>query len=324
MSAPIRAAFVLGAGLGTRLRPLTEDRPKPLVPIFGKPLITFAFDHLRAFGVERFVVNTHHHPEAYERLLGARGGSAVYQGCPVSFRHEPVLLDTAGGIGNVRDLLGDEPFLVHNGDVLADLPLAGLIAAHFENGNIATLLLRSSGGPLHVQFDRQKRLVMDIRGGIGGRGEPAFLFSGIYVLSPEIFRYIPEGKICSIVPIFLEIAKAGGRVGGIVLDEGLWFDLGTRESYLEAHRIFSPGAAGLSYPLDRVWPMPVHSGAKVGEGVVFEGFCSVGAGAEIGAGARLKNCVVWKDAKIASRAALEDCIVRDGRRAEGILRAADI
>lgn len=318
MSAKIGTAFVLGAGLGTRLRALTAERPKPLVPIFHKPLITFAFDHLRAFGVQKFVVNTHHRPEAYGRLLGPSYGDI-----PVHYRHEALLLDTAGGIANVRDLMGDGPFLVHNGDVLADLPLDRLIERHFAEGNAATLLLRSVGGPAQVQFDPQSGLVTDIRGRLGGRQEPAFLFTGIYVLSPEIFFHIPAGEVCSIVPVFLKMIRAGGRIGGIVLDDGLWFDLGTRESYLDAHRHFTSKAA-LSYPLDRPWPVPVHPEARIAEGVVLEGACAIGARAEIGEGVQLTDTILWEDAKIASRSRLETCIVRDGRRAEGILRAADI
>ncbi len=318
MSARIGAAFVLGAGLGTRLRTLTAERPKPLVPIFHKPLITFAFDHLRAFGVEKFVVNTHHRPEAYERLVGAS-----YGGMPIHYRYESVLLDTAGGMGNVRDLLGNEPFLVHNGDVLADLPLDCLIERHFAEDNVATLLLRSTGGPAQVQCDPQSGRVTDIRGSRGGRHEPAFLFTGIYVLSPEIFARIPVGEVYSIIPVFLKMIQSGGRIGGIVLDEGLWFDLGTRESYLHAHQLFASGA-NLSYALDRPWPRPVHPEAKIGEGVVLEGSCAIGPRAEIGEGAHLTDTILWEDAKIASRSRLQTCIVREGRRAEGILRAADI
>jgi mannose-1-phosphate guanylyltransferase len=323
----IGTAFVLGAGLGTRLRPLTDDRPKPLVPIFHKPLITFAFDHLRAFGVKHFVVNTHHRPEAYERLLGARKGLAEYVGCSVRLRHEPILLDTAGGIGNVRDWLGDAPFLVHNGDVVADLPLDRLMAEHAEQANAATLVLRRSGGPLQVQFDEDRRALTDIRGMIGGRSEPAFLFSGVYALSPAVFRYIPKEGPLSIVPVFLKMLQAGERVGGIILDEGIWFDLGTRESYLQAHRFFSPASTHpiqLSYELDRPWPVAVHPEAEIGEEVVLEGATALGARATVGHGAHLTDSVVWEDAKIASRSRLEACIVRDGRSAAGEWSAADL
>lgn len=325
MSGEIDVAFVLGAGLGTRLRPLTNDRPKPLVPIFHKPLITFAFDHLRGVGVKRFVVNTHHCPEAYERIIEARDNQAVYAECPVTLRHEPVLLDTGGGIRNIEDLVRADQFLVHNGDVLADLPLHKLIEEHLSSGNVATLGLRTTGGPAHVQYDPMTRRVTDIRGAVGGRMEPSYLFTGIYVLSAEIFELLPpRGEIASIIPTFLQMIRSKAKIGGVVLDEGLWFDLGTRASYLEAHRLFASPTQKLSYSLDRTWPEPIHPQSSIGEGVQFSGVCAVGPGAEIGAKARLSDSVIWEEAKIAAGASLETCIVRDGRHGEGSLRDADL
>ena len=315
---------MLGAGLGTRLHPLTETRPKPLVPLVHKPLITFAFDHLRAFGVRRLIVNTHHRPDAYAALLGEKNSRAVYDGCPVEFRHEPELLDTGGGIANIRDLVGDRPFFVHNGDVLADLALDQLAAAQRASGCVATLALRRSGGPLQVQFDAQRGRVTDIRGALGGRKEPAFLFTGISVLAPEIFSHMPAEKVFSIVPVFLDLIRRGEPVGGVILDEGLWLDLGTRASYLGAHELFLRQDHRLSYPTDGAWPQAVHPAARIAPDAVLEGATAIGAGAVVGAGAHLKDCVVWENAEIASRARLESCIVRDGRHAEGAWCDADL
>ena len=214
MSAEVRTAFVLGAGLGTRLRPLTNERPKPLVPIFNKPLITFAFDHLISAGISRFVVNTHHRPEAYSRWLGESKGQAVYRGCPVSFCHEPVLLETGGGIKNASALIGDEPFLVYNGDVLADFPLQDLISSNARSGRIATLALRSSGAERRIQCDPVNGRITDMRGLIGGRSEPAFLFTGVSVFSPALFQPIQEGAIVSIIPVMVDPIPPGYPVGG--------------------------------------------------------------------------------------------------------------
>src|SRR5205823_8967707 len=143
--ATITQAFVLGAGLGTRLRPLTDDLPKPLVPIFQKPLITFAFDHLIGLGIQKFFVNTHHRPESFAETFS----QSTYRDRQIEFRHEPILLETAGGIANIADSLSHEPLLVYNGDILSDLPLAPLIEAHFSSRNLVTLALRSEGGPKH-------------------------------------------------------------------------------------------------------------------------------------------------------------------------------
>src|SRR5437773_11563916 len=130
MGTMITQAFVLGAGLGTRLRPLTDDLPKPLIPIFQKPLITFALDHLIAAGVKSFVVNTHHCAAAFQEFF-AEGS---YRGHSVQLVHEPEILGTAGGIKNVEGLLRPEPFIVYSGDLLTDLAMGPLIEEHFRNG----------------------------------------------------------------------------------------------------------------------------------------------------------------------------------------------
>jgi len=302
-------AFVLGAGLGTRLRPLTDERPKPLVPIYGKPLITFAFDHLIAAGVEEFVVNTHHCPEAYDRLVGP-----AYKGRSVTYRHEPVLLDTGGGIGNVADLLGDADFIVYNGDVLADVPLEAAGEMHKRDGNLATLILRSGGGPLQVRCDVAAGAVTDIRDALGGRTEPAFLFTGISIISPELLRHIPTREVVSIVPIYLELIRQGARIGGCVEDAGNWFDLGSINSYLEAHAWLAENRLAYS---PSGWPEPVNSSATIHPGAQLSGFFAVGSGAEIGANSVVKNSVIWESARVEAGAQLDRCIVRNGRCAVG-------
>ncbi len=115
--AVIKQAFVLGAGLGTRLRPLTEELPKPLVPIFQKPLITFALDHLIDLGIGKIFINTHRLPE----MFAAAFPENLYLGRELTFVNEPVLLDTGGGIKNIERQLGREPFITYSGDVLTDV-----------------------------------------------------------------------------------------------------------------------------------------------------------------------------------------------------------
>ena len=120
----LKTAFILGAGLGKRLRPLTEGCPKPLLPLGGRPIITYAMDHLLSVGVDRFIVNTHHCSEAYREKFP----DATWRGRSIIFRHEPMLLDTGGGLKNIEDLLaGDEAILCYNGDVIARFPLEGLV-----------------------------------------------------------------------------------------------------------------------------------------------------------------------------------------------------
>jgi len=309
-------AFVLGAGLGTRLRPLTERRPKPLVPLFEKPLITFGFDHLIANGITSFAVNTHHCPEAYDQLLPGNR----YQGFPIEYHHEPVLLDTGGGIKNVETFVGDEPFVAYNGDILADFPLRPSIERHLQSGNLATLILRSSGGPLHVQS--RDGLVTDIRGKLGRGDAPSFLFTGITIFSPEIFRHIPAGQVVSIIPIYLDLIRAGEKIGGDIVDEGLWFDLGTRDAYLAAHTLLQPGMYRLSYA-EQGWPSPVAAGSHVSSTAILQGACAVGTGATVGKGAILQDCVLWENTTVAPQSRLTRCVIRDGMDAAGTFAEID-
>ena len=179
-------AFILGAGLGTRLRPLTSDRPKPLVTVCGKPLITFAFDHLHADGLRRWIVNTHHRADEYAKVFPDNR----YRGCPIDFRYEPELLETGGGIKNIENLAGTAPLLVYNGDVLTDLPLGRLLDAHRDNGALVTMALRSAAA-LRVSFDASSGRVRDIREKLGTGLPDTHLFTGIYILQPGVFDLIP-------------------------------------------------------------------------------------------------------------------------------------
>lgn len=224
----IRTAFILGAGLGTRLRPLTENCPKPLLPVGGRPLITYAMDHCLSVGVARFIVNTHHCAAAYDTAF--RDGN--WRGMPILFRHEPVLLDTAGGLKNIEDLLEeDETVLVYNGDILSDLPLERLLAAHAASGREVTLALRSDGPLRNVCLDAAG-WICDFRDLLGNPGVRRCLFTGIYIVEKRFLRRLTPGKIESVIPRFTEmIREAPGSVASVVIDEGIWEDVGDKEAY---------------------------------------------------------------------------------------------
>jgi len=317
MAKTIRTAFVLGAGLGTRLKELTALRPKPLIPVCQKPLITFAFDHLIRCGIERLVINTHHCPEVYAEVFP----EAIYRGVPLVFRHEPVLLETAGGIGNVADLLGDEPFLVCNGDILTDLPVDWLIARHLESGNEVTLALRSFGGPAHISLDLDSDRIVDIRNMLGSGAAQEYLFTGVYAVSPDFLRRIPRGEKVSVVPIFLEMIRAGAGLGGVVIDDGRWFDLGTREEYLNVHRSLKRDAGAFwAHETSPVW---VHPTARVASTAEVLGATVIGAGATVGEGARLRDCILWEGAKVEPESVLDNCIVTADRTVGGVHSGGD-
>ena len=227
--AKIRTVFILGAGLGTRLRPLTENCPKPLLPVGGRPLITYAMDHCLVVGVSRFIVNTHHCAAAYDKAFPDR----TWRGKPIFFRHEPVLLDTAGGIKNIEDLLeeDDETILVYNGDILSDLPLSLLVAAHAAAGCEVTLALRS-GGPLRNICLEANGEICDFRDLLGNPGIRRCLFTGISIVEKRFLRRLTPGKVESTIPIFAAmIRETPGSVASVVIDDGSWEDIGDLPGY---------------------------------------------------------------------------------------------
>ncbi|MDX6765435.1 MAG: nucleotidyltransferase family protein [Candidatus Methylacidiphilales bacterium] len=227
MLKPPTTAFVLGAGLGTRLRPWTADCPKPLLPLGGRPMVTRAFDHLIEAGIRRILVNTHHAAQRWPEAFP----DATYRGIPLVFRHEPVLLETGGGIKNIQDLLEpDEPLLIYNGDILTDLPLAKLIEHHAAHPAESTLVLRQSGEPRKVSLDTAGKIT-DFRRTEPTPGERLCLFTGIYLIEPSLLDRIPPGEIVSIIPIWQQCIRDGHPPRGVVINEGRWHDLGTPEEY---------------------------------------------------------------------------------------------
>jgi mannose-1-phosphate guanylyltransferase len=224
----INTAFILGAGLGTRLRPFTENMPKPLLEIGGRPMITYAMEHLKAIGVQRFIVNTHHCAGKYVQAF-PKGN---WEGIPITFRHEPILLDTAGGIKNIEDLISDdERIIVYNGDIITNLPLAPLIEGHFARRSTVTLALRSSGPLLNVNIDKDG-FICDMRHTLKNPGIQSCLFAGIYIVEKDFLSRLEAGSIESIVPPLIEMIKESSHsVSGVVIDDGYWYDVGTIEEY---------------------------------------------------------------------------------------------
>lgn len=225
---PIKTAFILGAGLGTRLLPLTNACPKPLLPSGGRPIITYAMDHLITTGVERFIVNTHHCAEVYHQVFPDN----QWRGIPIVFRYEPVLLDTAGGLKNIEDLLEDDgSIFVYNGDIISDMPLELLVSAHFSKKKEATLALRSSGFPLNVNIDERGN-ICDLRRILGVSGVRSCLFTGIYIVNTSFLHRLEAGRFESVVSVFIDmIQEEPGSVAGALIDEGRWHDIGSVAEY---------------------------------------------------------------------------------------------
>ncbi|MEI6673814.1 MAG: sugar phosphate nucleotidyltransferase [Verrucomicrobiota bacterium] len=318
----MKQAFILGAGLGTRMRPLTERLPKPLVPLFHRSLADWALDACAAAGIQRFALNTHHLPEAWQQFgsaaapanhppAGANGLPPVartWQDLELTLYHEPILLETGGGLKNIERWIAGTPVLVHNGDIFSTLPLARLIAAHEASGLPVTLAMRSCGGDKRIALDATGTRCIDVRG-LLGRAAGTHVFSGIYCVSPELLEMLPAGETVSVIPAFVELARTG-RLGAIILDDGIWLDLGDRTAYLRAHRELQLGPA-------------LHPAAIIEAGARLERSV-VGPGAVVRSGAVLRDSIVWPGCQVAADAVLDDCVVFSNIPARGAHCGADV
>lgn len=268
-------AFILGAGLGTRLAPLTHILPKPLVPIFQKPLIHHTLDHYIRAGISEFIINISCLPLMWERAFP----EPTYRGCAVHFSHEDEPLDSGGGVKKIVPLMtSDEPLLVHNGDILTDIPVSELLAEHRRAGNWVTLALRSVDGKRNVGFDAETGRITDMRHALGVN-PGTHQFAGVYIMEPCVAEMFPTEDKFSIVPIWLELIRRG-KVGGVVFDWASWHEIGSPQMYLDA--VLEMSSRERIHPTARIAP-----GADLGED------CVVGQDSVIPDGCVLDDCIVW-------------------------------
>lgn len=243
-------AMVLAAGLGTRLRPLTDDRPKALVTVRGKTLLEIALRTLRSFGVEEAVVNVHHFADQICDYLDENGNF----GMRIEISHEEELLDTGGGLKKAAWFFledgGDEPFLLHNVDVLSTIDLARMMRQHAEQGALATLAVQERETSRYLLFDESGQLCgrRKERDGQPEMARPAAhaqaqAFCGIHVISPRLLTEMREEAAFSIIDAYLHLAGRGEKIAAFRADECYWRDLGRPENVAEAERDLGGEAA---------------------------------------------------------------------------------
>jgi NDP-sugar pyrophosphorylase family protein len=297
-------AMILAAGLGTRLRPVTYSMPKAVVPLCGRPLIGWVIESLLAAGIRDFIVNLHHLPEPIERFLHDRyGGQARLE-----FSYEPEILGTGGGVRKVRALLESDPeFFLANGDTIQFPPYDALRIS--RNDALAALLLRHPPRGDHftpVYFD--DGIVTGFSAGTG----KALMFSGTHLISRRIFDYLPDKDFSGIVDeVYQPLIHSGRESIAGVVDDGLWFDIGTPRRYLDASRTL--------LELTVRGQLPAARGMRVaGDSLIDETASVRGAMTQSIAGARsviegtLRDTVVWDDCRIATGVVLESCVVAHG------------
>ena len=250
----LKTALILCAGYGTRLRPLTDKLPKPLLPVRGKPAIFAVMDKLRAAGVDDFLINVHHLPEKFAEIFGLppdafkkeRLAKTQYCGSSVRLVFEPQILDTGGSVKNILPLIDNsKPLVVHNGDIYFDCPADKFLSAAQENVSdaacAATLCLRSGGNMPNVGVDALGN-VCDMRFALAAPHEKNAQYAGFFVLNPPIFDRFRRAKTdkFSVVDIFLDVLRSGERIAGFFAAGGEWADIGTRAEYERLNSIGLP------------------------------------------------------------------------------------
>ncbi len=333
--------MVLAAGLGTRLRPLTDLLPKPAVPVAGLPLVRFAFARLRAAGARRVVVNAHHLAADMERVAA---GSAEAVGVALSVSRESVIAGTGGALREARAFLaGADAIVLWNGDILFDVDLAAVVAAHRESRALATMVLAPMPeGARYATVDVDQGMAVRRIAGIGpgGDGLVPLHFTGVHVLSPALLDHVPDHPFsCDVNRSVYPPLLAAGRVRAVVAG-GYWNDLGTPERYLEANLdllsgggpVALPGAdplAGAEARDGRVFvaegasvdpsarlrgPVLVSAGVVVSAGAVVGPGAVLGEGSRVGHGASVERAVVWPGTAIAPGERLSGMIAASALR----------
>lgn len=295
--------MILAAGYGTRLRPVTYTLPKPIVPLCGQPLVAWAIESLLAYGIRDFIVNLHHLPEPIERILRARFPDARFE-----FSYEPEILGTGGGVRKVRSLLErDAEFFLVNGDTIQFPPFVALRAT--RNEALAALTLRHPPPgdrftPVYFDEDR-------VTGFGKGTGE-ALMFSGTHLISNRIFGYLPDKDFSGIVDeVYQPLIDSGReRIAGVV-DDGLWFDIGTPQRYMTASRtLLDLTVRGRLAPArgTHVAGDSLFDDTAIVTGTMTRGIAGAGSVVE----GTLADSVVWDDCRIAKGVVLDSCIVANG------------
>jgi NDP-sugar pyrophosphorylase family protein len=241
-------AMVLAAGLGTRLRPLTNDRPKALVEVGGRTLLEITLTRLRDFGIHDVIINVHHYADMVIDHVKAAGNFGMH----IEFSREDVLLDTGGGLKKAAWFLGDdssadshkeEPFILHNVDVISTIDLQRMVEVHKESKALATLAVQERKTSRYLLFDEQlqlcgRRFVKEEKTEMVRPAQhmTELAFTGIHVISPRIFPLLAEEGVFSIVPAYLRLSAQGEKLLAFRADQYYWRDLGKPENIRQAEQ----------------------------------------------------------------------------------------
>ncbi len=310
-----RKAVVLAAGLGERMRPLSLDLPKPLMPFCGIPPLERVLRKLRSWGVEEALVNLHADAGAVVEWILAH----PVDGLRVSMSFEPAILGTGGALVRAHWFPGPGPFWIANADVICALDPAPLRAALAARNTLAAVWVHSERGPRTV--DVANGLVRCFRSATPG-APGTVTFCGVHLVRPEVLGFLPKTEeFCTIVSAYEAALRAGRRIAAVDIPGSFWADLGTPRQMIEAHRecqASSDGCREVVRTSDLAPPLPPSTFHP--PPISVRGFASIAPDASIGRGAVVEDSIVWPGARVAPGARLHGAIVGRGALARGVVR----
>jgi len=332
-------AVVMAGGEGTRLRPLTSNQPKPMVPVFNRPIMEYIIELLKKHNIKNIVVTLQFMPQLIKNYFG--DGSDL--GVNLIYAVEQQPLGTAGSVKNAEEHL-NETFVVISGDALTDINLTELIAFHKQKHSLATIALKRVENPLEfgiVIVDEVGQVQRFLEKPTWGEVFSDTINTGIYVLEPEIFQYIPANKMVDFAKdVFPKLLKAKKPLYGYVFD-GYWCDVGNYEQYMQAHQDLLSGAANINLSglkmKENIWlgegayihpeaditgPAYIGQNARIERGAEIDEFSVIGNNVVVEANSHIHRAIVWDNSYISSQVFLHGCVIgkncdlKDGVRVE--------
>jgi mannose-1-phosphate guanylyltransferase len=289
-------AMILAAGLGTRLRPLTEMKPKALMPVANKPILLRNIEYLISHGIAEIIVNAYHHSQ---QVLDYLKDGALF-GLKIEVKVEAEILGTGGGIKNTEDFWDKEPFIVINSDILTDIDLAAVYQVHQTSEALVTLVLHDCEPYNQVQVDDQWNITDIAKGNMPDR----LAFTGIHVINPEVLSHIPRELFSDIIECYRKLIRLGKPVRACLVKGHYWRDIGSIQSYLEANREL----AGNSFV--------IGPGCSIDSSVKLTDWGVIGQNSSLGKKAEVQRSVLWEGITIKEGIKVVDAVVTSGREVD--------
>ncbi|MBT5472326.1 MAG: NDP-sugar synthase [Nitrospina sp.] len=312
-------AMILAAGFGTRLKPITDNLPKPLFPVLNRPILEHTLQFLSKQGIREIAINLHHQPE---KIIDYFGDGKDF-GVNLHYSKEEEILGTAGGIKKLQSFLKDETFLVINSDVLADIDLNNALEFHKEKKSKLTLVVRQDSNTEKYKpiLRTEEGRIVNFLGHTINNSDPTtqVMFTGIQIMEPDIFSRIPENKFCGTTEdVFPGMIKDELPVYGY-LHEGYWIDMGTRETYIQAQVDAMDGKLLLKTTSSRnpegplVVP-PVHIGrnCEISKDAQVGPYAVLGDGCRVRSGAVVERSVLFQGATVGSGLTVKNSVIGEG------------